>query len=327
MTTLWGMRYALAVLILAGCSESGSQSSESEAETTQTTAANAAVAVKESAVDEPPETKPEQLEPLPELVDVPPLDLKPVDDKAAAKARALAKRARELNRAGDHAAAADEYIAALKADPGHIMARYNLSCAYNMAGDTGRGLAVLKQFKDDGCPLCLGRLVRARADAEWKSSHEDPRFVQLTSDVVVRTPDLQAVASTFRNEARARKLDEFSTYVHPRAPVKIEEQYYECMQQGENCSVAHTDRAAVRGTAELNRWLRQRAKYARANEVRLVVQKRIGCSDKCCSFGKDREPGDIPDNLEITHVCFEKDSGGVTTLSSVTLAKYEWGGP
>ncbi len=269
--------------------------------------------------------KPVSLPPLPAIDDISKLDLAPVATKATARAKKLAKQARALNKAGDPGGAAKAYIEALAKDPGHITARYNLSCALNMSGHPERGMAVLKQFKEEGSRVSRGRLVHATSDGEWKSQHDNPQFVQLTSDVVIEALDLKAAAETIRSEVKSRKFEKVAEFLHPHAGVKIEEQYYECMHYGEDCDEASTEKKVVRGLGELTAWVRDRSAFAKKEQERLVVPKEVECSDTCCSFGGPRKGNDIPENLRVIEVCFKTDSGGVTTLSTIVLRRYEWG--
>ncbi len=139
------------VLGMCGCdkSESGKQAPTPTADKGEKAAETKAAPAAELEPKKLAET-PVALPPLPALDDISKLDLAPVKSKAAAKAKKLAKQARTLNKAGDAAGAAKAYIEALAKDPGHITARYNLSCALNMSGEPERGMAVLKQFKDEG---------------------------------------------------------------------------------------------------------------------------------------------------------------------------------
>jgi hypothetical protein len=100
----------------------------------------------------------------------------------------MRRLARRLNVKGlrayerrDYPTAIRSYKQALRADPGHLLARYNLSCVYNLAGEPDKGLALLAEFRADGCPDCLARLARAAEDADWHSMWEHPLFVEIVA--------------------------------------------------------------------------------------------------------------------------------------------------
>ena len=94
------------------------------------------------------------------------------------------KEARKRNRAGlaHHDAkrypeAIVEYTAALAAQPGHLLARYNLACAYALAGEPDKGLALLHEMDTkDGCEECAGVVVHARGDDDWSAQWASPVF-------------------------------------------------------------------------------------------------------------------------------------------------------
>jgi len=133
-----------------------------------------------------PEDEPE-LPQAPSIADlvipdgVPALSRLDVEQARVDRSQILNRRALELHNRGEYGAAIALYKDALALDPGHVLARYNLSCAYNLNGQPDEGLAVLKQFYDAGCDECRERLVRASEDAEWHARWNDPRFIELVA--------------------------------------------------------------------------------------------------------------------------------------------------
>lgn len=111
---------------------------------------------------------------------VPPLSRAPVSPARRRRARRLNARGLRAYERGDYSAAIERYREALAADPGHILARYNLSCAYNLAGEPDKGLALLAELRAaEDCEACRRRLVRASEDADWHSMWSHPLFVEI----------------------------------------------------------------------------------------------------------------------------------------------------
>ena len=107
------------------------------------------------------------------------LSFKQVNASARSRARALNAAGLKLYHRRNYRGAIAKYIGALQADPGHVLARYNLSCAYNLAGEPEKGLALLNEFRQRGCKECRERLVRASEDADWHSMWNHPLFVEI----------------------------------------------------------------------------------------------------------------------------------------------------
>ena len=107
--------------------------------------------------------------------------LKLVDSGKLKEASAKNGAALEAQRAGDLAGAIKLYQQALEADPGHVIARYNLASAHSLEGNRATALALLSQLASKtGCAVCQGRLVRAKQDKDFAALHSDESFKSLT---------------------------------------------------------------------------------------------------------------------------------------------------
>lgn len=165
----------LAVIVFAGCSgrNNGAQPPSEDAEP--------------PAKPAPVEPEEPDLPPPPSLDDlrlpsgVPGLTQSVVDKPRSRRAQRLNRSALEHHNRGEYDEAIERYKKALTIDPGNVLARYNLSCAFNLNAQPEAGLALLKQFYDTGCDECRERLARAAEDAEWHDRWDDPRFVQLVA--------------------------------------------------------------------------------------------------------------------------------------------------
>ncbi|MBT8496020.1 MAG: tetratricopeptide repeat protein, partial [Deltaproteobacteria bacterium] len=117
----------------------------------------------------------------PDLSDFPPLTQQAFDAERVPAAKKLNRAALKEHRAGRFDQAIAGYKEALRADPGHTLARYNLASAAVSAGKVDYGLAVLTQLAELGCAPCLSHLRHARGDQEWSQLWADPRFLEVTA--------------------------------------------------------------------------------------------------------------------------------------------------
>ncbi|MBL4635398.1 MAG: hypothetical protein JKY56_16175 [Kofleriaceae bacterium] len=120
--------------------------------------------------------------------EVPAFSTNHVSRAKAKQAKKLNARGVKLHRAKTFDLSIPKFIEALTIDPSHLLARYNLSCSYALAGQSKKALAVLADFKRADCPECIGRLVKATTDTDWKSLWGDPSFGALTKGAVELAP-------------------------------------------------------------------------------------------------------------------------------------------
>jgi hypothetical protein len=72
------------------------------------------------------------------------------------------------------------YRKAIMTDPSHVLARYNLACAYALVGESDFAIQILMEFNSLGCKLCRKQLKAARKDKDFVSIRNDARFQALT---------------------------------------------------------------------------------------------------------------------------------------------------
>ena len=134
----------------------------------------------------------------PRVPGVPDLDLGVVSSGEHSKARNHNGRALRHHKKKSWDAAISEYITGLSQNPGHILQRYNLGCAYAMNGEHDKALGILKQFAyESDCILCQGRLKRAVTDKDFESMWSDPEFVALTRGVNPAQPNYKKITQRF----------------------------------------------------------------------------------------------------------------------------------
>jgi len=228
--------------------------------------------------------------------ELPPLELAPVSRADASLSRKRNKEALARHRARDWKSAIASYKAALYADPGHLISRYNMACAYNMSGKTERGLAVLAQFAQAGCPVCLGRLVRARVDEEWASAWDDAKFVELTRGVEVVQPPLREMVVTVAAAVAAGDLAPAAVFLHPRNVVTVE----------------------VPGKKRSPRGAHGLQKVLRDNQRPISVGAIQECAKGCCDFSPAAAV--VSGGLRLERICTKTDSGGVRVIRRIRLA-------
>lgn len=121
---------------------------------------------------------------------IPDLDLTVVSYDQNRKAMKHNNAALKLHMKKKWDGAIAEYTEGLRDDPGHILMRYNLSCAYAMKGAREHAFNLLKQFKTTpDCVDCELRLHRATEDSDWKAYWDDPEFKQLTQEAAKKWRD------------------------------------------------------------------------------------------------------------------------------------------
>jgi hypothetical protein len=241
-------------------------------------------------------------------LDLPAIDLKPIAPKKTKSARGLNLEGMKLLNAKDAAGAAAKFEAAVRSDPGLTVARYNLACAYNLSGDAARALAILKQFKDAGCPACLGDLVHARDDHDLQSLWSNADFKAVTDGVTVDTGEVAKLAADLERAWRAEKVKTIASMFDPRHEVKILSSGVGCdatPEQGCTNTTSVTGSAAI--TAELAKHTSTTAKL-----------DGISCSAGCCNYNySNDEPDKFMMSDVIVRACFTSAAGGVNTLSSI----------
>ena len=237
---------------------------------------------------------------------LPAIDLSPVKAARTREARKLNSAGLELHRGKDFAAAKAQFSAAVRSDPGYIIARYNLACAHNLAGEGDRALALLGELKAAGCPSCLGRLVRAREDADWTSQWNTPAFDALTKDVVIEQGKLRDLAKLFAATLATAgpDLGKLTPLLDERRRVKV---LWSCGTCDEDSKPE-----MLEGAAAVKDWLGKHLSMGVMNQP-----DKITCGKDCCSF--DFEASEIGDFMPVLHeVCFSTDSGDVRTVASFT---------
>jgi tetratricopeptide (TPR) repeat protein len=233
---------------------------------------------------------------------LPPLDLAPVADDKMAEARGLNQKGLDAQRAGDFAGAIGHYEAALAADPGHVIARYNLATAHARANDRDSALAILAELGGAAdCPVCAGRLARAAVDADFAALRGDAELAELTSAAAVPELSLEQVAAAVLAAMRSTTPDKPGDipHLHPRNPVVLKITSGQC--DGDDC----TSESTVYGGAPV----RDRAADW------FVLEASIGaCKGECCAVKTTEKPeGDASFKLET--ICAKKDSGGVWSVT------------
>ncbi len=233
---------------------------------------------------------------------VPMLQFDPPSAARASKAKRLNNLGYRLERSGKRKAALAKYRAAVVADPSFLLARYNMAAAMVATGKPKKGLLALKAFYVKDCPICLGFLVHARKDKDFKSVRGVRLYKQLTWRKRIRNPKLKVAAENFVSSFQQSMLTtEGKKLIHPRKPIvwRIKG------------SLATTYRKAGRqGVAALMVSLSQDRDASSGDVAR--------CSKSCCTVSV---PGDDQpnDSIFLKKVCFAKGVGDALYVRSVVV--------
>lgn len=261
----------------------------------------------------------QSIDDLPALHGVPALALRPVSDKAAKRGRDHFYDGDERREAGDLPGAIAAYVEGLKDDPGNIATRYNLACAYVLAEEPAKAMALLREFKDNGCNFCLDRLIRARDDNDWRALFGHPVFEELTSDITVEVVGFeQAARELIKAVTETGDPSAVERLFHPRRAVTLAIEHQGCEPGGElKCS----EREKLRGTAVLSRWVRETYEDHQERDPQVVVGRLIECREDgedagCCEFDS---VGGQQNAYFVDEVCFAVTSGTAPYLKSIAV--------
>jgi hypothetical protein len=242
---------------------------------------------------------------------LPPIDLEVVAEAELARAQELNQAGLDAQRAKRYDEAIEQYRAALAADPGHVMARYNLATAYHRAGNSDAALAILDALrKVEDCPVCVGRLVRAREDEDFADLHGDPEFERITGDAEVRALSAEAAAAQVLAAILADlddRRDALEPLIHPRRSVTLEITVGACEPE-KGVDDCRSSRTLVGHEA-----------VARIVEDWFPLDAELGsCDGDCCEVKTTEQTGgDMATQIET--ICTTRDSGGVVTLSRLVV--------
>lgn len=239
---------------------------------------------------------------------LPPLTEPVAGRAAAAKARAENSAGYKAYKAGDLPEAARRYEAAVRADPQYILARYNLACVWNKLGDA-RALAVLKTFRDSGCPGCLERLTRAASDTDFADKWADPAFKALTSAVAAPKPTVADVARAVERAYLAG--DHAALAPHLDGAIEMVRVCTVCDPPDDKRThklPAERLRAAI--DAELSRHGDDDGPYFNGFEA-------MECKDGCCAAKRESI---MHFNTYLDRVCAAPDAQGRLRLKSIEIA-------
>jgi hypothetical protein len=222
--------------------------------------------------------------------------------------------AEKLNTAGyaahkkkDWPAAIAKYGEALKKDPGHMLARYNLASAYHSSGDDVRALAVLAQFEQSNCRACDAILLHSKTDSEWKGLAANAEYKAIVDSVApAEKVDLVKVTAKISKAFRTKKLDEILPYVHPHAAIRHREWTYDEREP-------HPPFENMYVVAELQQFVDQLPKKYIDQGARPGVPCEKKGMTTCCQAG----PGS-DSSYQMGSVCFSM-IGGVPFINEIQM--------
>jgi hypothetical protein len=198
-------------------------------------------------------------------------------------------------------------------NPGHLFARYNLACAYVMSGHEAAGLTLLGQFKrESSCPVCDGRLRRAKEDQEWEKLWPDERFLALVKDVPIASASIEEAGKLVRQAINKRRVEPIRHLIHPQHGIKMRMWAGYCDADEKGCE----NWSKLETPSKLENFLRAEGSYSR---FALQGTGKLTCSDKCCAT---MDVDGAEEDIYFGKVCFDVDSGGAITVKRMD---FHWG--
>ena len=226
----------------------------------------------------------------------------------SSRAKRLNKRGQRLRREDKIEEALADFAEAMHQDPGHILSRYNYACMLNVQGEAHEAFAILQQFQEAGCPQCLGRLIRARSDSDWKSSWDHPDFIALTQRVRLEQPSLQESGILLARAIRDGAFEEAADLFAPREVIAVRIAPKGCKSRG--CRETHK----LQGQESVRSLLQELVLRAGAGAE--VGEQR--CQRSCCTYALNSDAA-----LQLSKACTELDTGAVRSLSSLEFVTHD----
>jgi hypothetical protein len=100
-------------------------------------------------------------------------------DAASGIAVAANERGMKRYRAKEYREAAEEFRAAIAADPSHVKAHYNLACVASLLGDKAAAIEQLEWLRRSSDPRAAASLAKAASDPDLAPIAGDPRVREL----------------------------------------------------------------------------------------------------------------------------------------------------
>jgi transposase InsO family protein len=237
--------------------------------------------------------------PLPPIsLDTPTRRARKASDRANSKALVALHK-------GDRSAALAGFDRAVRADPGNLMARYNLACVWALGGQHAAALAELAALKKAGCPACVGRVVRAAKDKDWKALHTSPAFKALSAGTAPPSTTAETVAKAL-DAALAGRGGALEPLLHHRDQVILIHQH----------SISGDGDERVLSRPEFKAWVAEIVKPTAAGRPTFNGFEAMKCAGRCCT---SQRSGILHNNLYLDEVCVRRDSGGAVSLSKVRI--------
>lgn len=218
------------------------------------------------------------------------------------------KAANDENRAGlklhkkNTHAAIERYLAALRHDPSHSFARYNLACAYGLVGDADRAIGVLRQFRAAACVTCMKRLAKAATDSDFDSIRDLEAFQQVIANVVVREPDYAKAAQHVTGRLAAQDFSPLLEAIAAGRHVTIDGEQ-ERLDDSPNPRVRF-DIVSSKEIARLKKTVWEYEESEDGPQSGFRAPEEVHCKDQCCTFEALSCGGADDLTSRFTEICF-----------------------
>lgn len=230
---------------------------------------------------------------------LPPVDMAPANARAIEQARSLNKEALAALKQKKFKAAISTLVRAVHADPQHYLARYNLACAYSLAGQFKASQAILTAFKAaKSCPACQVRVVRAQTDSDFEAQRGAPAFKAIVDGVRVPNVPLKTIAKAV-NAVFEGKATNLTAVVDPLRMISVK------------VSDSLSDDSKTLKIAG-----RDLVKRLKALGSPLNPMTQMQCKGACCT---DLDDALGHNTLFLEKLCLKKGAAGWTTLDRLEI--------
>lgn len=198
--------------------------------------------------------------------------------------------------------AIENYKQALIHNPGSIVIRYNLACAFALNGQQADALAMLRQLKAINCDKCRDQLIFARRDKDFKTLRGNQDFESLTSGVQPSI-DLSYAAVEVYEAFKSSDFSPLEKYLtpHRKTYIKVDtEDPYSNKPVRKNPGATTVDELAkikysyLNGYDITNRNVRKKGTcYAFPPSNKIIPGNKDGYKIKSACFYRDGHTGDI----------------------------------
>jgi hypothetical protein len=197
------------------------------------------------------------------------------------------------------------FIKSLEYDPGNVLARYNLACNFNLAGQRASALLALRQLREAGTRSSLAQVLGAPHDKDFQSALTDPAFIELTSGIQVESPTMPELAKLVMDAFDAEDVTTIAPYVHASRATRFAWADGFCDSDVDPCGGVKKHYGLAAFTKKMKA-ITSIGKEELA-EVSFTTGDEVGeCDDRCCHYNIE---GISHSTYWLSDICFYQRAG------------------